>query len=125
MRVHYGVVPLYSVSGSAHEMDRKEILEKLKTTEEEIRVRIEQAQHTRNDIITQAQRKARKLQEDHEYHIKTDGERLMMAAKKDIDVQQQRVIKEAIVEAESVKKKAQINNAKDFFIKRFKEYLHV
>jgi vacuolar-type H+-ATPase subunit H len=59
------------LSGSVNEMERKEILEKLKTTEAEIRENVEAAQHKRNEILASAQKQARKLEDDGERRIKT------------------------------------------------------
>jgi vacuolar-type H+-ATPase subunit H len=106
-------------------MERKEILEKLKSTEEEIRSDIEAAQHKRNEILAQAQKQAQKLEDDGERRIKAEREDLLIAAKKEIDKKRQRVLKKAMADAETLKKKAQINKAKNLFVEKFKEYVHV
>jgi vacuolar-type H+-ATPase subunit H len=105
-------------------MDRKEVLEKLKSTETEIRNNVETAQHKRNEIMAHAQKQAQKLEDDGERRIKTDREELLAAAKKEIDQRRQRVLKKAALEAEELKKKAHIKTAKEFFIEKFKEYVH-
>jgi vacuolar-type H+-ATPase subunit H len=102
------------LSGSVNEMERKEILEKLKTTEAEIRENVEAAQHKRNEILAQAQKQARKLEDDGERQIKTERENLLSA-----------VLKKATADAEAQKKNAQIKKAKEFFVKKFEEYVHV
>jgi vacuolar-type H+-ATPase subunit H len=113
------------LSGSVNEMERKEILEKLKTTEAEIRENVEAAQHKRNEILAQAQKQARKLEDDGERQIKTERENLLSAAKKEIEEKRQRVLKKATADAEAQKKNAQIKKAKEFFVKKFEEYVHV
>ena len=70
------------LSGCVDEMERKEILEKLKTTEAEIRENLEAAQHKRNEILTQAQKQARKLEDDGERQIKTERENMLECSKK-------------------------------------------
>jgi vacuolar-type H+-ATPase subunit H len=125
MKGHYGVVPVLVSCGSVNQMDRKEILEKLKTTEGEIRSNIEAAQHKRNEILAQAQKQAQKLEEDGERRIKTEREKLLTAAKKEIDEKRQHILKKAQIDADAMKKKAQTKKAKEFFIEKFKEYVHV
>jgi vacuolar-type H+-ATPase subunit H len=98
------------LSGSVNEMERKEILEKLKTTEAEIRENVEAAQHKRNEILAQTQKQARKIEDDGERRIKTEREN---------------PLKKATADAEAQKKKAQIKKAKEFFVKKFEEYVHV
>ena len=106
-------------------MERKEILEKLKTTEAEIRENVEAAQHKRNEILAAAQKQARKLEDDGERRIKTERDNLFCAAKKEIEEKRQRALKKATADAEEQKKKAQINKAKEFFVKKFEDYVHV
>jgi vacuolar-type H+-ATPase subunit H len=113
------------LSGSVNEMERKEILEKLKTTEAEIRENVEAAQHKRNEILASAQKQARKLEDDGERQIKTERENLFSAAKKEIEEKRQRVLKKATADAEAQKKKAQIKKTIEFFVKKFEEYVHV
>ena len=125
MRGHYGVVPVKATCGSVQQMERKEILEKLKNAEEEIRVNLETAQHKKNEILLIAQKQAQKLQDDGERRIKTEREKRLSEAKKDIQEQRQQVLKNAYVEAEAMKKKARITKAKELFIEKFKEYVHV
>jgi vacuolar-type H+-ATPase subunit H len=106
-------------------MERKEILEKLKTTEAEVKEKIEQTQHKRNEILTAAQRQARKLEEDGDKRIKAERETLLAAAKKDIDTNRKEILKKATNEAEELKKKAQVKKTKEFFVTKFEEHLHV
>jgi vacuolar-type H+-ATPase subunit H len=106
-------------------MERKEILEKLKTTEAEIRENLEVAQHERNEILAQAQKQAQKLEDDGERRIKTEQETMLSAAKKEIEAKRQRILKKAIADAEIQKKKAQIKKTIEFFVKKFEEYVHV
>jgi vacuolar-type H+-ATPase subunit H len=106
-------------------MERKEILEKLKSTEAEIRKNIEVAQHKRNEILTEAQKQAQKLEEDGERQIKEEREKLLTAAKKEIEKKRAALLKKAATEAEELKKKAQIQQAKQAFLERFQEYIHV
>jgi vacuolar-type H+-ATPase subunit H len=106
-------------------MERKEILEKLKSTEAEIRSNIDAAQHKRNEILTHAQKQTQKLEEDGERNMKAERDELLAAAKKEIGEKRQRILKKARVDAESLKKKAQIKKAQDFFIEEFMESLHV
>jgi vacuolar-type H+-ATPase subunit H len=106
-------------------MDRKEILEKLKKTEEEIRSNIEAAQHRKNEILTKALKQGQKLEEDGERRIKAEREKLLTAAKKEIEEKRQRILKKAQIDADAMKKKAQTKKAKEFFIEKFKEYVHV
>jgi vacuolar-type H+-ATPase subunit H len=125
MRGHYDVAPETILDRRLNVMERKEILEKLKATEEEIRNNLEAAQHKRNEILASAQQHARKLEDDGERRIKTERENMLNAAKKEIEVKRQRVLKKAAAEAEAQKKNAQINKAKEFFVKKFEEYVHV
>jgi vacuolar-type H+-ATPase subunit H len=106
-------------------MDRKDILEKLKVTEAEIREKIEQARHQGNEIIKTAQKQARNLESDGELRIKNERDKLFEKAKKNIEEERQRVLKKATVDAEAFKKKAQIKKAKEFFIAKFEESVHV
>ncbi len=106
-------------------MERKEILEKLKSTEAEIRSNIDTAQHKRNEILTQAQKQAQKLEDDGERRMKAERDEMLAAAKKDIGEKRQRVVKKAMSDAETLKKKAQIKKAKEFFVEEFMEFLHV
>jgi vacuolar-type H+-ATPase subunit H len=125
MRGHYGVVPQLIPCGSVKQMERKEILEKLKTTEVEIRNNIETAQHKKNAILAQAQKQAQKLEEEGERRIKKEREKLLKVANKSIHEKRQRILKKALTDAETMKKKVQTNKAKEFFIEKFKEYMHV
>jgi vacuolar-type H+-ATPase subunit H len=125
MKGHYGVASISMLRGSGKEMERKEILEKLKITEAEIRENIEAAQHKRNEILAQAQKQARKLEDEGERRIKTERENLLNAAKKEIEEKRQRVLKKATSDAEAQKKKAQIKKTIEFFVKKFEEYVNV
>ena len=111
--------------GSVHQMERKEILEKLKSTEAEIRSNLEAAQHKKNDILTTAQKQAQKLEEDAERRMKTKREKLLTEAKTDIEEKRHQTLQKAQTEAEAIQKKAQVTKAKELFLKRFKEYLDV
>jgi vacuolar-type H+-ATPase subunit H len=106
-------------------MERKEILEKLKSTEAEIRRNIEVAQHKRNEIVASAQKHAQKLEDDGEQRLKREREELLSVAKKQIDEERARKLKKATTAAEEFKKKARVQKAKEVFIERFKEYIHV
>jgi len=106
-------------------MQRKEILEKLKSTEAEIRSNIDAAQHKRNEILTQAQKQAQKLENEGEQRMKKEREEALAAAKKEIELKRQHVLKKAMTDAEALKKKAQIKKATDFFVKEFMESIHV
>jgi vacuolar-type H+-ATPase subunit H len=106
-------------------MERKEILEKLKNAEEEVRKNLETAQHKKNEILLTAQKQAQKLQDDGERRIKTEREQCLAEAKKDLQERRQQVLKDAYTEAEAMKKKARTVKAKELFIDKFKEYVHV
>ena len=106
-------------------MERKDILEKLKTTEAEIRSNIEAAQHKRNEVLAQAQKQAVKLEDEGERRMKEEREDLLAAAKKEIGEKRQRVVKKALAEAETLKKKAKVKQATEFFVEEFMESLHV
>lgn len=106
-------------------MERKEILEKLKATEAEIRSEIEAAQHKRNEILTQAQKQAQKLEDEGERRMKEEREKLLTIAKKQIGEKRQQVIKKAIADAEILKKKAKVKEATEFFVTKFTESMHV
>lgn len=121
----YGVVPSKPTTGCVQIMDRKEILQKLKSTEAEIRSNIDTAQHKRNEIITQAQKQAQKLENDGELRLNAERNEMLAAAKKDIGEKRQRVVHKAMSDADTLKKKAQIKKAKDFFIEEFMEFFHV
>lgn len=125
MRGHYGVVPYRVAIGCVQTMERKEILEKLKSTEAEIRNNIDAAQHKRNEILAQAQKQAQKLEDEGEQRMKEEREALLGVAKKEIGEKRQRIVKKALADAEAAKKKAQINKAKEFFIGEFMEFVHV
>jgi len=106
-------------------MERKEILEKLKSTEAEIRSNIDAAQHKRNEILTQTQKQAQKLEEDGERRMKTEREEVFAAAKKEIGEKRKRMVKKAMTDAEALKEKAQVKKAKEFFVEEFMEFVHV
>jgi vacuolar-type H+-ATPase subunit H len=106
-------------------MERKEILEKLKTTEAEIQMKIEQAEHKRNEILTHAQKQARKLEEDHEQQMKKERDAMVFVARKQIEEDRHRVLQKATIEADQLKKSAQIKKAQELFIRKFKESVHV
>lgn len=106
-------------------MERKEILEKLKTTEAEIQRKIEQAEHKRNEMLAHAQKQARKLEEDHEQQMKKERDALVSAARKQIEEDRHRVLQQATAEADQLKKSAQIKKAQELFIRKFKESVHV
>jgi vacuolar-type H+-ATPase subunit H len=106
-------------------MDRKEILNQLKTTEAEIRNKIEAAQHKKNEMITLAQKQAQKLEDDGEQRIKKEREKSLSAAKKEIEEKRQKTLQTAQADAEALKKKIQTKKAVEFFISKFKEYVHV
>jgi vacuolar-type H+-ATPase subunit H len=125
MRGYYGVVPSKSTTGCVQTMERKEILEKLKSTEAEIRSSIDAAQHKRNEILTHAQKQAQKLEDDGERRMKAERDELLAAAKKEIGEKRQCVVKKAITDADTLKKKAQIKKAKEFFVEEFMEFFHV
>src|SRR5512136_141209 len=125
MRGHYGVVSHRVVVGSVQTMERKDILEKLKSTEEEIRSNIDAAQHKRNEILTHAQKQAQKLEDEGERRMKAEREDVFTAAKKEIETKRQHMVKKAITDAETLKKKAQIKKAKEFFVEEFMEFIHV
>jgi len=106
-------------------MERKEILEKLKTTEADIQRKIEQAEHTRNEILTHAQKQARKLAEDHETQMKKERDAMIGAARKQIEEERRRVCQKAAAEADRLKKNAQVKKTQELFIRKFKESVHV
>jgi vacuolar-type H+-ATPase subunit H len=106
-------------------MERKEILEKLKSTEAEIRSNIEVAQHKRNEILARTQKQAQKLEEDGERQIRDDREKSLNAARKEIEKKRAARLKKATMEAEDLKKKAQVQKAKEIFLEKFQEYIHV
>lgn len=106
-------------------MERKEILEKLRSTEAEIRSEIEAAHHKRNEILASAQKQAQKLEEEGERRMKAEREKAFAAAKKEIEGKRQRVLKKAASDAEALQKKAQIKKAKELFLKEFTEFIHV
>jgi len=106
-------------------MERKEILEKLKTTETEIHRKIEQAEHKRNEILMQAQKQARKLEEDSEQKMKVERDAMVAAARKTIDEERRRVLTKATAEADLLKKNAQVKKAQEFFKGKFEEFIHV
>ncbi|VVB61800.1 Uncharacterised protein [uncultured archaeon] len=125
MRGHYGVVPSKPITGCDQKMERKEILEKLKSTEAEIRSNIDAAQHKRNEILALAQKQAQKLEEDGERRMKTEREEVFAAAKKEIGEKRKRVVKKAMTDAEALKERAQVKKAKEFFVEEFMEFIHV
>lgn len=106
-------------------MERKEILEKLKSAEAEIRNNLDATQHKKNEILATAQKQAQKLEDEGEHRIKKEREKLLAQAKKEIQEKRQHILKKAKVDAETIKKKAQIKKAKELFIEKFKEYVHV
>jgi vacuolar-type H+-ATPase subunit H len=106
-------------------MERKEILEKLKTTEADIQKKIEQAEHTRNEMLAQAQKQARKLAEDHELQMKKERDAMVAAARKQIEEERRRVCQKAAAEADRLKKDAQVKKAQELFLRKFKESVHV
>jgi vacuolar-type H+-ATPase subunit H len=106
-------------------MERKEILEKLKSTEAEIRSNIDVAQHKRNEVLAQAQKQAQKVEEDGERRMKAEREEAFAAAKKEIGEKRKRVVKKAMADAEALKKKVQVKKAKEFFVEEFMEFVHV
>jgi len=106
-------------------MERKEILEKLKTTEAEIHRKIEQAEHKRNEVMMQAQKHARKLEEDSEQKMKAERDAMCAAARKAIDEERRRALTKATAEADLLKKNAQVKKAQEFFISKFEEFVHV
>ena len=106
-------------------MERKEILEKLKIAEAEIRSNVEAAQHKKNEILAQAQKQAQKLEEEGERRIKKECEKLLIVEKKESDEKRKRIMMKAYADAEAMKKKAQMKKAQEFFIEKFKEYVHV
>lgn len=105
-------------------MDRKEILEKLKATEAEIRNSIEKAQYKKNEMLAQAQKQAQKLEDENEQLIKKEREKSLTAAKKEIKEQRQRILKKALEDADNLKKKTQMKKAIEFFVNKFKEYVN-
>jgi len=106
-------------------MERKEILEKLKIAEAEIRSNVEAAQHKKNEILSQAQKQAQKLEEKSICLVKKEREKLLTVAKKESDENRQRILKKALADAEAMKKKAQTKKAQELFIEKFEEYVHV
>ena len=106
-------------------MDRKEILEKLKSTEAEVRSSIDAAKHKRNEIITQAQKQAQKLQDDEERKMKAERDEIRDTANKAMGDKRSRVVKKAMADAETLKKNAQIKKAKEYFVEEFMEFVHV
>lgn len=106
-------------------MDRKEILEKLKSTEAEIRSSIDGAQHKRNEILTQAQKQAQKLQDDGERKMKAERDEVLGGANKAMGDKRSRVVKKAMADAETLKKNAQIKKATEYFVEEFMEFMHV
>jgi len=105
-------------------MERKEILEKLKTTEADIAKKIEQAEHTRNETLAHAQKEARKLEEDHEQQVKKERDAMLAAARKQIDEERRRVLQQATSEADQLRRSAQVKKAQELFLRKFKESMH-
>jgi vacuolar-type H+-ATPase subunit H len=122
---HYGVVPYNASIGSVQQMEQKEILEKIKSTEAEIRKNIDAAQHKRNEMLTQAQKQAQKLEEEEEQRMRTERDALLAAAKKEREKKRQTVIKKAYDDAEKIKKNAEVKKAKELFLEEFMEFLNV
>jgi len=112
-------------SGCEREMERKEILENLKTTEAKIRKKTEDAHKKGNELILQALARSKKLEEENEQIIKAESEKMRAIMKKDIDKERQRTIKKVLSETDALKKKARVSEAKKFFVSKFEEYVHV
>jgi vacuolar-type H+-ATPase subunit H len=106
-------------------MERKEILDNLKTTEVNIREKIEAAQKKSNEILEQARKQVKKLQDEQEKYLQAEQETIFAEVKKNIDVERHTTLQKARADADQLKTKAQVTKAKELFLKRFEEYLHV
>ena len=106
-------------------MGRKEILDKLKVTEDDLHKKIEHAQKRKNEIIESAQRQARKLENEVEVKIKKYLDDMLDSAKKELEKERKTVLDQANEQAEMLKQKAQIDKAIEFYINKFKEQLNV
>ncbi|HVQ01312.1 MAG TPA: hypothetical protein VMT57_07340 [Candidatus Thermoplasmatota archaeon] len=106
-------------------MERKEILEKLKTAEADIAKKIEQAEHQRNEILAHTQKQAHQLEEAYEQQLKKDRDAMFTAARSQIEEERHHTLNKATMEAEQLQKQAQTKKAQDLFLRKFKESTHV
>jgi len=106
-------------------MERSAILEKIKITETDIRKKIENAQQKKNETLEKAKKLAKKSEVDSETKIKKENEDVLKLAKKDIEKEKRIIIEKGKAEAESIRKKANVRGAKEFFIIKFKEHVDV
>lgn len=106
-------------------MERREILEKIKIAEGDIRKKIENAQQKKNETLEKAKKQTKKIEVDSELRIKKENEDMLKSAKKDIEKEKQSVIGKGETEAKILKKKANTKEAKEFFINKFKEHVNV
>jgi vacuolar-type H+-ATPase subunit H len=115
----------YNAWWKEEEMERKEILDTLKTTEVQIRAKIGSAQKKGNEILEHARKQIKKMEEEQEKNMIAEQEKILAEAKKEIDVERHTVLQKARADADQLKTKAQVTKATELFIKRFEEYLHV
>lgn len=106
-------------------MERSDILENLKRTEAAVRETIEAANRQAAEMKDQAAKKARRLIAEGEAKVCADCDLAVATTRQELERERQRTLAAARADADSLKKRAKGAQARDFFISKFKEHVHV
>jgi len=105
-------------------MERREILENLKRTEADVRVRIDAAQKKAAEVKDHAMKQAKAVQRDADRQAAEEVARRLTEAKTAFEKDRRRALSAAVAEADALKARAQVKKAQAFFLSKFDEYLH-
>lgn len=106
-------------------MQREDIIEHIKNTENKIQKKNADAQQKKIETIESAKKEAKKLENASEQKQKKMHDQILAEAKKEIEQEKKQIIGVAETDASLLKEKAKIEKAKELFLTKFEEYIDV
>lgn len=106
-------------------MQREDIIEHIKNTENTVQKKIADAQQKKIETIENAKKEAKKLENISEQKQKKSHEQVLVESKKEIEQEKKQIIDVAETDVSQLKKKAKIDKAKELFLTKFEEHINV
>ena len=106
-------------------MQREDIIGHIKNTEISVKKKIAYAQQEKIELIENAKKEAKKLENTSEIKQKKTQDQSLSDVKKEIEQEKKQFIESAETDASQLKKKAKISKAKELFLTKFEEYIDV
>ena len=106
-------------------MQREDIIEHIKNTENKIQKKIVDAQQKKIETIEHAKKEAKKLENASEQKLKKLHDQILAEEKKEIEQKKKQIIGVAETDVSQLKNKAKIDKAKELFLTKFEEHINV